>query len=125
MAEKNIDVAFESTSQQILTSGAKETTSQQILSAVSNSGGGSSFPNYSRILTGETDTSSSYATTITGKGRLEILYIQTGTANAYVNIDGTGQVTIQIGSGLGFEVYFNRTITVYSSKSMRYIAQVE
>ena len=39
MAEVNIDVAKESTGQQILSAGAKETTSQEILSKLASSGG--------------------------------------------------------------------------------------
>lgn len=138
MAEVNIDVAKESTGQQILSAGAKEATSQEILSAgakeatsqqilstLANSGGGSSFPNYSTILAGQTSTSPSPRTTITGKGRLVVSYFTQGTTGLYAEIDGVEQPVIIFGYGAGMELYFNQSVRFYSAKSSYYVAQVE
>ena len=51
MAEVNIDVAKESTGQQILNSGAKESSSQSILSKIGNSGGGTSGTLFNEVET--------------------------------------------------------------------------
>ena len=116
-------LAQETTNQEILSVGAKESTSQEIKSLIQS--GGSSFPNYSTTLTGQSSTSSSSPTTITGKGRFSIFYGTESSANVYLDVDDAGYVTTYICNGMVVEIYFNQKILFYTSKTMYYVAQVE
>lgn len=118
MAEVNIDVAKESTGQQILSAGAKEATSQEIktmLEGASNSGG--SQPKYSTFLFGSATTT---PVTITGEGRL--FFVIKGSSNweYYLKIDDEPEYrTIKTFSalfGLGVEIFFSKSVSFYNNR---------
>lgn len=96
MAEVNIDIALES-------------TSQEILSKVANGG----HPTYSETIFGSyKDNFDTH--TFTGKGRLQIITLSVGNGSkATLSVDGSTWQT-ELGMG-GLEVYFNESVSFTST----------
>ena len=109
MAEVNIDVAKESTGQQILSSGAKEATSQEILSKLANSGGAPKVQALKLTSSGffqaRTASDAIKSIAIAGKGKLYSAALILGVL--YQNKEGT--IVIKIDGKVVLDRWYNNT----------------